>query len=248
MILCLVMKNSDVVRTAMKRCRTCRETRPAAQFYAHNEHADSLSTSCRLCVRARQRARFATDTVKRSRREYYARNKGRICEQRRKYYATNAEQICAKVRAWNAANRDKVRASIKRSALMSRQKDPKAHWARISFSGLSGKARRRGTIRSKELEIDTPDSCPICHRRIDYTRRTVGRDSPSLDRVIPARGYVPGNVYTICNDCNRRKQDSTLAQLLAIMRYIVSRSTAGATLSEDDAASVERLFREYRKV
>ena len=32
---------------------------------------------------------------------------------------------------------------------------------------------------------------------------------PSLDRIIPARGYKVGNVQWLCMRCNRRKDDMT---------------------------------------
>jgi hypothetical protein len=45
-------------------------------------------------------------------------------------------------------------------------------------------------------------------------------NQPSLDRVIPALGYVPGNVRVISFRANRLKQDATAEEVAAILDYI----------------------------
>jgi hypothetical protein len=47
-----------------------------------------------------------------------------------------------------------------------------------------------------------------------------GRDSsPSLDRIDPTRGYVPGNVAVISARANRAKNDLTCEELAAVLAY-----------------------------
>lgn len=43
---------------------------------------------------------------------------------------------------------------------------------------------------------------------------------PSLDRIIPARGYTKENVIVLCNACNRKKQNSTAEELAAMAEWI----------------------------
>lgn len=39
--------------------------------------------------------------------------------------------------------------------------------------------------------------------------------SPTLDRFDPSLGYIEGNVWVICWQCNRRKQDMAPERLIA---------------------------------
>ena len=43
--------------------------------------------------------------------------------------------------------------------------------------------------------------------------------SPSLDRIIPSKGYVQGNVMIICDLMNRMKQDSTFDDIEKLYNY-----------------------------
>lgn len=44
--------------------------------------------------------------------------------------------------------------------------------------------------------------------------------SPSLDKVKPELGYVPGNVRVVSNKANRLKADNTIETLEAILKYM----------------------------
>ncbi|MBB3990312.1 hypothetical protein [Croceicoccus naphthovorans] len=47
-----------------------------------------------------------------------------------------------------------------------------------------------------------------------------GKDhSPSLDRIRPKLGYVPGNVIVISNRANRLKSDATIRELRDIASF-----------------------------
>lgn len=57
-----------------------------------------------------------------------------------------------------------------------------------------------------------PRTCPVLGIAIEL-RRSRAACSPSLDRIIPRDGYVPGNVRVISDRANRLKGDRNLAQL-----------------------------------
>ena len=61
-------------------------------------------------------------------------------------------------------------------------------------------------------DIMVPSVCPALGIRIKVGKRRSG-SSPSLDRVIPCRGYVPGNVRVISDKANRLKSNLTPAEL-----------------------------------
>lgn len=50
-----------------------------------------------------------------------------------------------------------------------------------------------------------------------------GPTTPSLDRIVPERGYVRGNVEVISWEANRLKNSATLEQLEALVDYLSRR-------------------------
>jgi hypothetical protein len=62
-------------------------------------------------------------------------------------------------------------------------------------------------------QIVIPDRCPVLGISLKIGGRRSDR-SPSLDRINPAEGYVPGNVRVISDKANRLKGNRTIKQLL----------------------------------
>jgi ribosomal protein S14 len=62
-------------------------------------------------------------------------------------------------------------------------------------------------------------SCECCGRKITFYRR-IRYNSVTIDRVIPALGYVKGNIGILCYRCNRLKNDATPKELYRLYRYI----------------------------
>jgi hypothetical protein len=68
-----------------------------------------------------------------------------------------------------------------------------------------------------------PPVCPVLgiKLRIHYRQGHGPRDSsPSLDCVIPHRGYVPGNVKWVSSRANRIKSDASVPELEAILAHM----------------------------
>lgn len=107
--------------------------------------------------------------------------------------------------------------------------------------GESGKSGKRGTTRyvlwhaarGRSLkfgmpfdltldDIRIPDVCPVLGIQLDRNIGGLGAlpGSPSLDRVIPSKGYIRGNVRVISTRANVLKGDSTLDELLMMASFI----------------------------
>lgn len=74
-------------------------------------------------------------------------------------------------------------------------------------------------IRAGDIVI--PSHCPILG--IALVRR-LGRkggadSSPSLDRIIPEDGYVPGNIVVVSSRANRIKSNATPEELTAVADF-----------------------------
>lgn len=86
--------------------------------------------------------------------------------------------------------------------------------------------KRRAIARGVEFSIAAadlhplPTHCPALGIPLVYESdrgRGAWDDSPSIDRIIPSKGYVPGNVVIISQRANRIKNDATIDELRAIV-------------------------------
>ena len=65
-------------------------------------------------------------------------------------------------------------------------------------------------------DIVIPTHCPVLGIPLIQGRGRPEPGSPSLDRIVAERGYVPGNIVVISNRANTLKRDATPAELRAI--------------------------------
>jgi len=74
-------------------------------------------------------------------------------------------------------------------------------------------------------QISLPTHCPILGLELNYDGKGVqsfvrGEDSPSLDQIIPSKGYTVDNVQVISWRANRIKNDATPEELMKIAQYM----------------------------
>lgn len=75
------------------------------------------------------------------------------------------------------------------------------------------------------VDIVIPETCPVFGFPLVRNLGVKGKGvptSPSLDRIIPELGYVPGNVRVISRKANAMKSDYDLADLQALARWILT--------------------------
>jgi len=85
------------------------------------------------------------------------------------------------------------------------------------------RAKQRGIMCTISLEdIVIPPRCPILGIPLVVHRGAPGafKDSPSLDRIIPSLGYVPGNVWVISQLANAMKGSASPDELRAFAAWI----------------------------
>jgi hypothetical protein len=70
-------------------------------------------------------------------------------------------------------------------------------------------------------DVIIPTNCPILGIPLFQAlgRKGGADNSPSLDRVEPERGYVPGNILVISNRANRLKSDASIEELRSIASF-----------------------------
>lgn len=104
---------------------------------------------------------------------------------------------------------------------------------------MIGEARRRTKDKNVPFDIDAdylrsiiPSHCPIFGTPLEWsTHRGLGccalPNSPSLDRIDPAKGYVKGNVWIISHRANTIKNDATHEEL-KLVTEAVGRAIVGS--------------------
>jgi hypothetical protein len=96
----------------------------------------------------------------------------------------------------------------------------------------ANKCREQGlpfNITADDL-MPAPLKCPVFGFKLDWYKdgRGGADDSPSIDRLIPEEGYVPGNVTLISLKANRIKNDSDLSELRMVADWVEAQITEKA--------------------
>jgi len=70
--------------------------------------------------------------------------------------------------------------------------------------------------------IEYPKVCPVLKIELDWGMNGRQPNSPSLDRIDPTKGYVPGNVIIVSMLANQMKSNATPEQLKQFSEYYLS--------------------------
>lgn len=142
----------------------------------------------------------------------------------RRYYQANKEKKRRQAKEWEARNPEKMRESRRRQSARRRSLgldvEARKKWEAnnrpyILWNAARQRAKKSGVafeiIRD---DVVIPDVCPILGLKIDVLERgRMNPCSPSLDRIDPVKGYVPGNVWVISWQANRMKSDASPEEL-----------------------------------
>lgn len=71
------------------------------------------------------------------------------------------------------------------------------------------------------LKSIAPRKCPVFGRLFSAGNGSPHAWSPSVDRIVPSRGYIRGNLQIISYKANTMKQDATLGQLIRFAMWIL---------------------------
>jgi hypothetical protein len=85
-------------------------------------------------------------------------------------------------------------------------------------------------------DIVIPSTCPVLGIKLEINSGNSKDSSPSLDRTIPALGYIKGNIEVISHRANQIKNNGTADEHLKIAEYITKRGDkdGGDTYSKRD--------------
>lgn len=154
-------------------------------------------------------------------------------EEYRAYYLANREELRAKQAAYYQANREKLAEKSNERYRALPQEERRArdsacrarHPERQLLRAAKKRADARGLLFLITVEdVVIPDKCPALGTPLvrNVGGRTGAPNSPSLDRIIPELGYIPGNVQVISHKANMMKQNATKDELRAFARWVLS--------------------------
>ena len=78
-------------------------------------------------------------------------------------------------------------------------------------------------------DILVPAMCPVLGIELKVSRTSPSTSSPSLDRIVPHLGYVPGNVIVVSNLANMIKNNATPDQVILVGQFYQKLSTEALT-------------------
>jgi 5-methylcytosine-specific restriction endonuclease McrA len=187
-----------------KKCRKCREVKPAtSEYFARNKKTpDGYQLHCKACTllyREENRERAAIRT-----RAWRADNPERVVESRKSYYIANRErlsyQASERARAWRDANKERLaeyrrtRRALNREAVRARDSKRRAL-----------KRNADGTYTGVDIEEQLNRQKGKCY----YCSCKLGK-SYHVDHIVPlSRGGSnrPENLVCACAACNLSKHN-----------------------------------------
>lgn len=69
-------------------------------------------------------------------------------------------------------------------------------------------------------DIVVPDICPVFGIPLARNVGEPGSNSPSIDRIRPELGYVPGNIVVISHRANQLKSNATVGELERVTEWL----------------------------
>ena len=127
-------------------------------------------------------------------------NPEKMKEYYQKYYIKNKDKFKERLYKWREDNHEK---------------------------SILGRARQRAKRKDFEFNLEVEDiviplRCPILDIEIVRNKKGDLKDnSPSLDRIDNAKGYVKGNIMVISNKANTMKSNASPEQLVKFARWIL---------------------------
>jgi gas vesicle protein len=187
-----------------------------AQFWDGHQ---IISTYYKLCESCREKGRAANN-----------RRKDKKSAQAKEHYQVYKSEISNRNKKWREENKDKLQAYEKSAARKQKNKkwrENKRIEDRFRFVWYAAKRRAKDngvpfTISKQDIIDIFPldGKCPMLGITLQFNNKQSKDDSPSLDRIVPKLGYVPGNILLISYRANRIKNDATVNELESILLFL----------------------------
>lgn len=96
-----------------------------------------------------------------------------------------------------------------------------ANYVNYLFSRVKGRAKYKGMeFNISKEDIVIPEKCPVLGIPLYFSKGHNRGNTPSVDRIDNAKGYVKGNVAVISMKANALKKNATIEELKSILAYM----------------------------
>lgn len=149
--------------------------------------------------------------AKRHRARHQERRKRKWSE----YYAQNRERLLANRRVKRASPEVAAKERAYRDMAYARDR------AKLLYRGARNRAKLLGVeFAIQYSDVHLPEKCPVLGMPFNLIgKRGDSRYSPTIDRINPKRGYVPGNIMVISFRANQIKNDASAAEIRAVADF-----------------------------
>lgn len=206
----------------MRKCKCCKQELEDFVFIKCLQFYDGhqiITTYYKLCEGCRTKGRAANDRRKEAR-----------SAQAKQHYQQYKDDISRRNKEYREKNKEKLREYEKTNFRKRKNKEwreKKRIEDRFRFVWYAAKRRAKDnsvpfTISKQDIiDIFPADGrCPMLGIPLHFNNKSSKDDSPSLDRIIPELGYIPGNILLISYRANRIKNDSTIEELEKILSFL----------------------------
>jgi hypothetical protein len=129
------------------------------------------------------------------------------------------EEIAAYQKQWRAKNKSKIK-----EYMMEYYKTYEPSFERTLLAQLRNRAKKFDiSFDLNESDIVVPELCPILGIKLSRNVGQMGPHpaSPSVDRIIPSKGYTKGNIQIISLKANVMKNDATPEELRRFAEWVL---------------------------
>lgn len=106
--------------------------------------------------------------------------------------------------------------------LLEKRKNERNNFERYTLSRIKSKCKKYNIDFNLTIDdITKPNFCPVLGLELKYNYGNGSgfhSDSPSLDRINPALGYIKGNVRIISARANLLKSNATVEEMIKILK------------------------------
>ncbi len=188
------------MRRPTRQCRKCLKKYPATteHFVASKDCPGGITRTCKGCRTLYNRKWRARPEIAEARR----------FDSRARYEPVD---MAAKRREYAQRAPYKARATVMRGGLPQQaKKGVPAALGRFTVAFIEAWLQRQPTC----------ECCGVAFRVAVLVDGVKCDQSPSLDRFVPALGYVEGNVALLCWRCNNLKRDASAEELERVVRWM----------------------------
>lgn len=135
-------------------------------------------------------------------------------------YAKRKPKTLAELKERYRADPEKFRLKERERAY----RDPRRYWAKHALKNAAHRAKKVGVpfaLTTDYLLAIIPSTCPVFGTPFVFAGNgTTCGESASLDRLVPAKGYVEGNVMVISLFANTIKQNATAKEVARVAQWM----------------------------